>query len=384
VVPLALMIWAVAGTSPAGARDATLAIRLGLAGVAWTFALALGPEARFHGDGLGPAPYVVLSSLSSAFEGTRVPARFGGVSLLFLAVMAGGGLAMLAPTRARFAAAAAVMALAACAAELPIPDSSSGRALVPIEATTHPAYDWLRQQPDDEGILELPDWSPTSPVPWQLRQWRSLHYMLASKQHHRHLANGAGRIEPLLWNRLQTIDPFSESYYRFIEAYLPVKYVLFHQAGLPAERREDVWRTLSRQPGAWREVARFEGVRVYEVNRTAARGRFVDRVLLRRNALPRIEIGFSGRVVGGDAATSPVELLRDGEVVATWDIGGDWSGFNATVPVSASAPAAYRSRCAPRQAPCRGWPKAGTLLRWRLATEDAEFEIRDLSFRRLP
>ena len=73
-----------------------------------------------------------------------------------------------------------------------------GRELVDFPELKDPAYAWLQSQPGRFGILELPDWPTAGPEHWPHRAWRSLRYMLASKQHGQHLVNGTGRIEPFL------------------------------------------------------------------------------------------------------------------------------------------------------------------------------------------
>jgi hypothetical protein len=376
--PIVLMARAIAG---APTVTPAAALQFGLAGAAWTFALSLGPEARFLGERIGPAPYALLAAASSAFEGTRVPARFGGLSLLFLSVAVAGGLAWASsPPRPRaLAGVASVLALLACFSELPIPPLPAGRPLVAVDQRAHVDYGWLRDA-GDVGVLELPDWRASASVSWQLRQWRALRYMLTSKQHYRHLVNGTGRIEPFLWTRLRSLDPLSEPFYRFIEAYFPVKYVVFHEDGFPSEHRDQVWAAIAPPSAAWREVSRAQGMRVFEVNRSAGRGPIVDRILLRRAVTPRVAIAFAARAEVPAGATATVELLRDGDVVATWTMSAGWATYSVEVPVSPVAPAIYRSRCAPRQAPCAGWPDAGTLLRWRLSSGEGEIEIRDLSF----
>ena len=134
--PPLLAVSAFKGTTAGSAAGPAVAIRVGLAVAALAFALALGPEARDFGRAIGPAPYVLLTYVSSAFEGTRAPARFGGIMLLFLAVVASGVLAMLfrdsrRPVRLAGVAIAGA-ALAACAMELPLPPLPKGQQLVTL------------------------------------------------------------------------------------------------------------------------------------------------------------------------------------------------------------------------------------------------------------
>jgi hypothetical protein len=379
--PVALAAWAIAATNASDAAGPAVAIRLGLAGATLAFVLALGPQARYLARAIGPAPYWLLARASTAFEGTRVPARFGGLVILFLAVLAAGALAALMRARAgrwRIAGAtAAVSALLVCFVELPVAPLPQGRELVRLPALQDPVYRWLAKRPGRFGILELPDWSADADVEYWYRDWRSLRHMLASKQHGQHLVNGAGRIEPFLWQRFRRIEPWSDDFFSFITAYFPVDYVLVHQGGLPDALREAVSSRLERGTDGWRLMTRSSRVGLYTIDRSFGRGASVDRLFLRRHLAPRADVEFSARradeagAASGDAGqTAPtLELLRDGEVIDAWPIGAEWREFRASVPVAA-VPAERRG----------DWPRTGTLFRWRLrGAPSSAFELRGLS-----
>jgi hypothetical protein len=217
--------------------------------------------------------------------------------------------------------------------------------------------------------------------------------MLASKQHGQHLVNGSGRIEPFLWNRFRTVELWSPGFFAFIAAYFPVDYVLVHEGGIPLASREAVRARLDRGNEGWQQVFRSDRIRVFEIDRSAGRGAIVDRVFLRREIASRAEVVFSARLAphegppapGGAPASATMELLRDGEIVGSWELVAGWRQFRVTVPVGAVAPEAYRARCSPGKAPCAGWPQAGALFRWRVQGErPTAFEIRSLSIERSP
>ena len=381
VGPVAVAAWAIAATNTADATGPSVGIRLGLAGATLAFVLALGPQARYLARAIGPAPYWLLARASTAFEGTRVPARFGGLVILFLAIVAAGALAALMRANARrwriAGATATVSALLVCFVELPVPALPKGHELVDLPALQDPVYRWLAKRPGRLGILELPDWSADADVEYWHREWRALRYMLASKQHGQHLVNGTGRIEPFLWYRFRWVEPWSDDFFGFITAYFPVDYVLIHQAGLPDAVREAVSSRLARGTDGWRPLMRSPGVHLYTIDRSFGRGATVDRLFLRRHLAPRADVEFSARradeagAASGDAGqTAPtLELLRDGEVIDAWPLGAEWREFRASVPVAA-VPAELGSH----------WPRTGTLLRWRLrGAASSTFELRGLS-----
>jgi hypothetical protein len=381
--PAALAVWAIATTRASAAVGHAVAIRFGLAGAALAFAFALGPEARHLGRLIGPAPYGLLTRLSEGFAGTRVPARFGGLVLLFLAIIAGGVIAAMlrAPRRAVRGAGAAVVvaALAACVIELPVPPLPGGQTLVTLPKLADPVYDWLAGRPGRFGVLELPDWPPEAEVHYQHREWRSLRHMLAAKQHGQHLVNGAGRVEPFLWHRLRWHEPWSDGFFSYIAAYLPAHYVLVHEGGIPQESRAAVWSRLDRGTDGWQPMFRSSRIRLYRVDRSFGRGPMIDRLLQRRELAPGAEVRFSARAVRsadqpGELPTAiTLEFLRDGEVITTFAIGPEWKAFHVTVPVTA----------VPGQ-PTGEWPRTGTLFRWQVRGQGVHVDLKDLSVSRLP
>jgi hypothetical protein len=375
--PVLALAWAFTSMRSHQPTRPQAAIRLGIAGAAVTFALALGPEARHATETIGPAPYSLLTSVSRAFEGTRVPARFGGLTMLFLAVTSAGLLAEFARSRHRRArwagVAAASLALLSSAREVPVPPLPEGLELVEQTDLHHPAYRWLRQQRGQLAILELPDWPTTAPVGWEFREWRALRYMLASKQHGQHLANGSGRIEPLLWARFRENAPWSDTFFGFITAYFPVDYVLLHEGGLPPDAREVVRARLARRVDGWNEVFSGGGVSVFTVDRSFGQGTRVDRLVRRRDASPVGEITFSARRVPphdealGRDASNPVvvDLFRDDEPVGSWSLDSEWREVVVRIPVGAVSPAGWEA-----------WPRTTTLLRWQ--AREGGFELRNL------
>jgi hypothetical protein len=382
VGPVAAMAWAVAGTHAASAVGPHVAIRLGAAGAALSFVLAFGPEARYLNEALGPAPYWLLAKASRAFEGTRVPARFGGIVILFLALVAAGALAALArgSRASRLASIGlACAALVACFWELPLPRLPKGLDLVTQRTVRHAVYVWLGEQPGPLAVLELPDWPSKANVDYRYRDWRALRYMLASKQHGHHLVNGTGRIEPMLWHRFRALEHWSDNFFAFITAYFPVDYVLVHDAGLPPSSREALKARLLRGTDGWREVFSSTGVAAYAIDRSFGRGTQVDRLLLRRDLAPRADIVFSARAVleAGSASGSvgqmstTLELVRDDELVETWELDAEWRDFRVAVPVAAVGP------------DDGGWPRTTTLCRWRVRKGGGSaFEIRGLKVAR--
>jgi hypothetical protein len=384
--PVAAMVWAVAGTTPGAAVGPAVAIRLGLAGTALSYVLALGTEARILSRAIGPAPYVLLTQASSAFEGVRVPARFGGLLMLFLALVAAGAVATLARARSgRHRPAVfglASLGLLACFAELPVPALPEGRYLVPVPDLEHPAYAWLRTVPGHSAILELPDWPSEGEVHWQHRSFRALRYMLASRQHGRPLVNGTGRVEPFFWQRFRRIPPWTDPFFTFITAYFPIRHVVVHEAGIPIADRDAVLARLDGGSDGWQPIFRAEGVRIYAIDRSFGGGTFVDRLFLRRDVAPRAEVVFRARVApeagpaagGAGAATTVLELHCDRQPVGSWEIDAAWGEFRVTVPVDVAGVSAER-----------GWPRAGVLFRWKtLGDPGPAFEIRDLSVAGVP
>jgi hypothetical protein len=382
VSPVVVAVWAIASTNRGDAAGPPAAVRLGAAGAVVSFVLALGPQARHLAEPIGLAPYWLLAQLSPAFQGARAPARFGGILVLFLALLAAGVAAELfrRDTGRRLASLGLALAvLLAVFAELPVAGLTGARSLVPLPDLKDPAYAWIRAQPGRFGILELPDWPTGGGQQYEYKGWRSLRYMLASKQHGRHLANGTGRIEPFLWRRFRRVEPWTDEFFAYVAAYFPVRFVLVHEGGIPEGSRDAVWARLERGTDGWREVFRSERVRVYEVDRSFGRGAFVDRLFLRRETAPRARVGFSarlapdGRAAGealAEAAT--LELLCDGEPVAAWEIDGGWRRLETTVPVGEAAPADVG-----------GWPRSAARLTWRVQPDTAPaFEIEGLSVER--
>jgi hypothetical protein len=206
--------------------------------------------------------------------------------------------------------------------------------------------------------------------------------MLASKQHGQHLVNGTARIEPFLWTRFRGLELWSDGFFAFVASYFPVKYVLVHEQGLPPSSRAAAWERIEAPASGWREMFRSPGgVRIYTVDRSAARGAVVDRVFVRREVAPMVDVRFSARLADG-AVRPPatLELLRDGERVGTWEIGESWSDMRVAVPIGERAPPRYDARCTAGQPPCSGWPHAGVLLRWRTeGSPPASFELSRLS-----
>lgn len=394
VAPIGLAVWAVVATSGKRAFGARPALRLGLAGAALSFVFALGPQAHYQGEPIGPAPYALLVSASRVFEGTRVPARFGSLLVLFLALIAAAALleaGAMVRRRSRAAVAAiAAIALIGTAWELP-----RDIRLTRVPDLADPVYDWLREQPEPLAVLELPEFM----------NWRSLRYMLASKQHRKQLVNGTARVEPFLWRDFVNIEPFSDEFFRYIRSYFPLTYVMLHRQGMPADMRYTASTRLQAGDSGWTEVHREGPTRVYTVDRSFDRGRYVDRIYLRRDIAPRAQVRFSARAMvepatgstvgaigdaardsrvgadipggpsrgGRDSVAITVELFQNAEIIEAFEIGPRWRDFELLIDVAPHGPLDDDP-----------WPRPGTLLTWQLRDgETTPFEVRHLSVERV-
>jgi hypothetical protein len=145
---------------------------------------------RTGGVPLGDGPYRVLYQHVPGFDGIRVPARMGLEVALFVAVLAGLGLARCGRARHPLARLAPAVGLLFLVESWPPPilvnrTDAVDRAVtppspVPYGAHTPPVYRYLAGLPEDTVILEM----PFGQAGYELR------YMLYSTLHWRPIVNG--------------------------------------------------------------------------------------------------------------------------------------------------------------------------------------------------
>jgi hypothetical protein len=134
--------------------------------------LALGPQIRSLGHGLGDGPYAWLLAYVPGFDGLRVPARFLMVAALFMAALAGLGAAALLGSRLRRAAAPLVFAGAiGILAESWVAPLQMNMPVIPAEDLDVPAapaagrrispiYRSIRDLPEPVALVEFPFGEP--------------------------------------------------------------------------------------------------------------------------------------------------------------------------------------------------------------------------------
>jgi hypothetical protein len=167
----------------------------GLVAAFAAFVLSLGPVIRTQGEFLTDrGPYVFLYSYVPGFDGLRVPARYGMLVMLFLAILAGLGAAAIERRWRRGGIAALVLGLCVLveASAAPILVNGMGPEadyVTPPAQLSHvpPVFPFIKTLPRDSVIAEFP-----------FGQWTfELRYMYYSTHHWRPLINGYSGTFPL-------------------------------------------------------------------------------------------------------------------------------------------------------------------------------------------
>lgn len=211
--------------------------------------------------------YALFYRFVPGFDGLRVPARFGMIVALCLAVLCGLGLhALRRPDSLRYGLVLAIAGLLILAESygvpIPINQNSAGyvRAglapLPPLERTPPPVYDYLATRPTVSSVLELPLGEPAFDA----------RYMFFSTRHWRPIVNGysGGRPEAyeLLDQALQDVLIRPDRAWAVLQRSAPASHIVVHERYYAGDRGPQVSAWLRRH-GA-REIAAFDGDRVFE------------------------------------------------------------------------------------------------------------------------
>ncbi|MCJ7611383.1 MAG: hypothetical protein MUP19_03895, partial [Candidatus Aminicenantes bacterium] len=173
---------------------------------------------RFHGDLFSPFHW--FYDYVPGFKGIRVPSRYAVFVLLAVAVLAGFGWkalsARLRTGKVRVLA-FALLVVFLNAEFLSVPQKLK---LLPVGGDIPPTYRWLKDQPGDFAIIELPqfDWIPDESA-----------YMYFSLFHGKRLVNGYSGFIPYSADYLRAVfREFPSQGATDILQQWKVKYVVFH------------------------------------------------------------------------------------------------------------------------------------------------------------
>jgi hypothetical protein len=214
--------------------------------------VALGPEVRLFGRPILPGPFALLRDLE-VFRMIRVPARAAVFLALGLSMLAGFGLDRVRRNGLR----AGLLVLALLEASVaPLPVVAAERC-VDAFAPVPPVYSWLRAQPGNEAVIELPI-LPNDGL-FQRPRFDDSVYLLRSTSHWKPLVNGYAGIEPLSYSRVREAmkDFPSEESLALLKS-MDVRHVLVHLRALGPNRRKAVEERLKDFEPKLREAARFD------------------------------------------------------------------------------------------------------------------------------
>ncbi|MDA1305640.1 MAG: hypothetical protein O2917_00075 [Acidobacteria bacterium] len=203
--------------------------------------LALGPQITVAGHVIGTGPYAWLVAYVPGFDGVRVPARFFMLVALFLACLAGFGVAALVRWQPRLAAGVVVVAGVLILAEFwagpfqkNVRLAADGHQATPRDlhtgAALPPIYKVIRDEPDPVVLVEF----PFGPHAWDLQA------MFYAGYHRRLLVNGysgffpqSQRVRALVWSKIDS-DP-DAAWRAMVSA--RATHVLVHEDGfIPSQR----------------------------------------------------------------------------------------------------------------------------------------------------
>jgi hypothetical protein len=259
VVPTLVVVAAVAlfRRRQRPSRDAWALAAMGLA----TALVALGPEVRLLGRSLFTGPFAVLREAIPAFQMIRVPSRAGAFLALALVMLAAKAVGTL---RLRGAALAAVAALALAETVIAPILAPAWADVVDTRWPAPPVYAWLAAQPGEPVVVELPiqDIGGVFERP----AYHESIYLVRQTRHWKPLANGYAGIEPAAYVDLRDRArrfPSEDCLGAFRER--GVRYVIFHRDGYGPNKWARIERELPAAAGGLREVARFGGDMVFEL-----------------------------------------------------------------------------------------------------------------------
>lgn len=225
--------------------------------------IAVGPEVRWMGKALFPGPYGLLREVVPVFQNMRVTSRAGIFIALVLCVLAAKAMAAWRASPPRLL----LIFLLGMSETIIAPIPLASWAQVVDSAKPPPAvYEWLRAQPGEFAILEL----PIVPNDGYFRrpEFDESIYMVRSTQHWKRLVNGYAGVEPVTYKRARDLaQRFPSQAFVELMRELNVKYVLLHHRGFGPNKWARLVRDMPPFEAALRPVLKLPEDTVYEVMR---------------------------------------------------------------------------------------------------------------------
>ncbi|HEX9901837.1 MAG TPA: discoidin domain-containing protein [Acidobacteriota bacterium] len=289
-----------------------------LLGLFWAFFLSFGGYFSFLGHSASdlPLPFRWFYNVLPGFKGIRMPSRYAVFVIFSLVVLAGYGLKfILSKIRKRaLGIAFSLTVIALLNVEyLTLPQQ---RQAFPTTQDIPPTYEWLRQQPGDFSIMEVP---LRSNIGWDAM------CMYFSLFHHKKIVNGySGFIPPSTIYIRQVCQVFPSVASVDILRALGVKYVIFHaNQGRPEKNEKSLYAIGTKFWDALRPVAKFQ-YRLKETNdATAGLGSDIIYEVIPsapKDNRPSLlqEIPLSDWSVDSDKNREGLSSLRDGRLDTAW------------------------------------------------------------------
>ena len=168
-------------------------------------ALALGPEIFVHGQSIGAGPYKWLAQYVPGFDGLRVPSRYFMIASLFLAALAGVGVAAVARRQLAAGALAAVLLMTGIFVEGRVAPFTTSKLIwarhyeepetaLPAPPNLGAVYDAVKALPDGTVLAEL----PFGADPFEIRA------MYFAGYHRKPIVNGFSGFFPASYLKLKS------------------------------------------------------------------------------------------------------------------------------------------------------------------------------------
>ncbi len=241
-------------------RPSRDALALGVVALG-AFLIAIGPEVRLFGKTLVHGPYSFLRDYVPVFQNIRVTSRAGVFIGFVLCVLVARVLSVWRDSPPRLLLVFALGMAETIIAPIPLANWAQ---VVDTRKPLPPVYDWLRAQPGEFAIIEL----PIVPNDGYFRrpEFDETIYMVYSTWHWKRLVNGYAGVEPQDYRRARELaQRFPSAAFVELMRELKVRYVLLHHRGFGPNKWPRIVRELPDFEAVLKPIYRLENETVFEV-----------------------------------------------------------------------------------------------------------------------